>query len=83
MTPTEQMVISALRYALDRRSYIMSVTEEYIREMLKGTVSENFLKVCIDDISYEIAERERLHTPNGGLHDWASLKEDLMAKMNS
>jgi hypothetical protein len=78
----EVMIISALRYALDRRSYIMSCTEDYIRGMLKGEVSESFLKVCMDDIKTEMRDRVRLNTDTSGMHDWKPLLEELIRKVN-
>jgi len=70
MTPHEQMIISALRYALGRRSYIMSDTEDYIIEMLNqrvdirakkkpDKVSENFIQVCIQDIKDHYKDLDR------------------------
>lgn len=73
MNDHETMVISSLRYALGRRSYITSVTEDYIRKMLKkDKVSEGFLHVAIKDI--EESQREvNLGLGGFGLHDWNPL----------
>ena len=81
MTDHEQMIISALRYALGRRSYIMSCTEDYILKMLRGKVSENFVAVCIQDISEYYKEAERMKWDLKGSHDWKPLLEELKSKI--
>lgn len=70
---TEQMIISALRYALPRKSYIMSSTEEYITKFIKGGVSEWFLNQVIMDIDDEENQRNRFEKDNLQ-HDWSKLK---------
>ena len=50
MTQHEEMIISALRYALPRGSYVMSDTDNYITAMLKDKCSKKFLACLIRDI---------------------------------
>lgn len=75
MTEHEQMILSALRYALPRRSYIMSCTDEYITKMLQGKVSEAFKDNCIRDIEDEYKDRDKFGSTLQ--YDWISLKERL------
>lgn len=82
MTPHEQMIISALRYALPRRSYIMSNTDEYICDMLEGKVSDNFIHVCVQDIEDHYKEIERLSSNQDGMHNWKPLLEKLKSYAN-
>ena len=80
MTDHEMMIISALRYALPRRSYIMSCTDEYITDMLKGKVTENFLGVAIQDIEQHI-KYESLPSKKSTLdYDWNPLLKRLKLK---
>lgn len=85
MTEHEQMILSALRYALPknvgnygskfRRSYIMSCTDEYITKMLQGKVSEAFKDNCIRDIEDEYKDRDKFGSTLQ--YDWIPLKERL------
>ena len=75
MTTEEQMIISALRYALPRRSYIMSTTDEYIRKFIEKGVSEAFLTIAQKDIEDHYAEIERMKYDTQGMHDWKPLLE--------
>lgn len=77
MNDHEQMIISALQYALPRRSYITSFTEDYIRRMLNGKVSHNFVDVCISDIQDHYAEMDRLDYGTAGQPDWNPLLNKL------
>jgi hypothetical protein len=49
ITKDEHIYISALRYALGRRTYIVEMTVEYILEKLP-TLSKHCIIVMIDDI---------------------------------
>lgn len=49
MTDHEQMMISALRYALGRRSYIVGDTKRYISRYIPE-MSQHCKNVMIDDI---------------------------------
>jgi hypothetical protein len=77
MTDHEMMIISALRYALSRRSYIMFCTEEYIVHMLKGKVSTNFIGVAIQDIEGHHDWNTRNKVDDRGQHNWKPLLEKL------
>lgn len=81
MTDHEMMIISALRYALCRKSYIMTVTEDYILEMLSKGVSDQFRKVAIEDIKthYRDLERETAAGVEHLMHNWHSLLVKLEA----
>ena len=83
MNDHEQMIISSLRYALPRRSYIMSVTDEYIENMLKGEVSMQFVGVCIEDIEQYYRDVERVgESPFESFgHNWRPLLEMLKIKI--
>lgn len=80
MTEHEQMILSALRYALPRRSYIMSCTDEYIRKMLQGKVSKAFKDNCIRDIEDECKDREKFGSTLQ--YDWNPLKELLITNQH-
>ena len=73
------MVISALRYALPRRSYIMSVTDEYITAMIEKKVSQNFIQVMIDDIEEHYDWNKKNHINDFLQHNWKPLLEKLKA----
>lgn len=77
MTDYEMMIISALRYALSRRSYIMSVTDEYITSMIKGAVSKNFIHVAIQDIEEHNDWNKRNKIIDTLQHNWNPLLERL------
>ncbi len=77
MTDYEQMIISALRYALPRKSYIMSCTDDFITNMLKEKVSEAFIICCIKDIEDHYKEAERFKWNMQGTHDWKPLLNRL------
>lgn len=49
MTDHEQMMISALRYALGRRSYVVGNTKDYISRHIQE-MSQHCKNVMIDDI---------------------------------
>lgn len=53
MTPEELMLISAVRYALGRQSYIVVETCDYVSDHLES-LSKNCIKILIRDISEEI-----------------------------
>lgn len=81
MSDHEMMIISALRYALRRKSYIMGATEDYILEMLLKGVSDQFRHVAIEDIKthYRDLEREEAGRFDGLLHNWLPLLVKLEA----
>lgn len=79
MTAEEQMLISAVRYALGRQSYIVGVTCDFVR-----TVKPKLSKYCIDilirDIDEELEMYHDLGRPCGMECDdssWCSLLDEL------
>lgn len=83
MTTEEQMIISALRYALPRRSYIMSTTEEYIRKFIDKGVSEAFLTIAQKDIEDHCDEITKFKQDIPGMHDWNPLWKYITDKLNN
>ena len=77
MSDQEMIVISALRYALPRRSYIMGATEDYIEAMLKKKVSQNFVTVAIMDIEEHYDWNRRNEVKDTLQHNWIPLLEKL------
>ena len=60
MTNEEQMWLSAIRYALGRRTYIVGITTEFITDQgLSEKLSEHFKEIAIRDIE-EAFERCRV-----------------------
>lgn len=58
MIPEELMLISAVRYALGRRSYIVGDTCDFVRS-IRGKLSDNCRRIIIRDIEEEL---ERYHS---------------------
>lgn len=50
----EHMLISAVRYAIGRRTYIVEITCNYVAKQIPN-LSENCKKVMIHDIEHPIA----------------------------
>lgn len=82
MTTGEQILICAVRYALGRQSYIVSVVCGYVADKRK-TLSQNCLNVIIRDIEDEL---ERFHEAGQTLgmecdeRDWKKLLQILKAE---
>jgi hypothetical protein len=56
MTDYEQMIISAVRYALGRMTYIVSLTVNYVlKDIEENKLSDRCLSVIREDIEYERA----------------------------
>ena len=53
MTPEEQMLISAVRYALGRMSYIVGITCEFVATV-RGKLSKQCIEIIIRDIEEEM-----------------------------
>lgn len=54
MTDYEQMIISAVRYALGRMTYIVSLTVNYVlKDIEENKLSDRCLSVIREDIEYE------------------------------
>lgn len=79
MTNEELMLISAVRYALGRRSYIVGVTAEFVAT-IKPRLSQQCINIIIRDIEEEM---ERYHSVGHTLgmecdeRTWVRLSEFL------
>lgn len=79
MTPEEQILICAVRYALGRRSYIVNVVTQYVTFKIK-TLSKECINIIIRDIEEEL---ERYHKAGQTLgmecdeKDWCELLRKL------
>lgn len=70
------MIISALRYAIRRSTYMPNIITDFIRRYI-SILDTNTLKTAIEDIESELAW--------GDVDDpalWIKLKEDLIARKN-
>lgn len=70
------MIISALRYAIRRSTYMPNIITDFIRRYIT-ILDTNTLKTAIEDIESELA--------CGDINDpalWSKLKEDLVAQQN-
>ena len=79
MTPDEQILICAVRYALGRRSYIVGIVCDYVKAKI-NSLSKNCINIIIRDINEEF---ERYHDLGYTLgddcdeRDWIKLLEAL------
>ena len=71
ITDYEQILISALRYALGRRTYIVGMTAEYIENELPK-LSDQCKAIMIEDI-----ERQEQLGNECDREDWMQLLEKL------
>lgn len=79
MKPEEQMLICAVRYALGRQSYIVSVTCDFITS-IKDKLSQNCIDIIIRNIEEEIKMYHNLGRSCGMECDetaWKKLLETL------
>lgn len=75
----EQILISAVRYACGRATYIVSFTINYISQYLKD-ISDWCLEIMIRDISTKLSDAERLGRTAGMQQDhnnWLRFKAVL------
>ena len=72
----ELMMISALRYAIGRYTYMPSVTIDYIRYLIPQ-LSAKTLYVMKRDIDEEIARYTRMERELYMADDWAKLAEEI------
>ena len=72
----ELMMISALRYAIGRYTYMPSVTIEYIRYLIPQ-LSTNTLFVMKRDIDEEIARYQRMERELYMAKEWQKLAEEI------
>lgn len=83
MSVEEQMLISAVRYALGRQSYIVGTTAEYVNTIRKK-LSTNCLNIIIRDIQEEKEFYNRSgHTLGSDFDEqtWENLKEVLQKEV--
>lgn len=73
----ELMMISALRYAIGRYTYMPSVTIEYIRYLIPQ-LSANTLFVMKRDIAEEVERYKRMEHELYMADEWEKLAEDMM-----
>ena len=70
------MIISALRYAIRRSTFMPNIIVDFIRRYIT-ILDTNTLKTAIEDIESELAW--------GGVNDpglWKNLKDNLMARQS-
>ena len=72
----ELMMISAMRYALGRATYMPSITIDYIR-MLMSRLSASTLYVMERDIREEVERYERMGWELYMKHEWVQLMNDI------
>lgn len=76
MKPEEQMLISAVRYAIGRSSYIVSDTCRFVTN-IKSKLSKECIKIIIRDIEEEFEFRDEIGVPCGMECDEKDLSELL------
>ena len=79
MTPEEQMLISAVRYALGRMSYIVGDTCRFVAS-IKDKLSQNCINIIIRDIEEELEMYHRAGMTLGMDFDertWLNLRDLL------
>jgi hypothetical protein len=59
MTPDEQILICAVRYALGRMSYIVGITCDYVKSK-RNELSENCKNIIIRDIEESVEYHHRI-----------------------
>ena len=72
----ELMMISALRYAIGRYTYMPRVTIDYIRYLIPQ-LSSNTLFVMKRDITEEIERYQRMEMELYFADEWQKLAEDI------
>lgn len=72
----ELMMISAMRYAIGRMTYMPSVTIDYIRSLLPK-LSTNTLYVMERDIHEEVERYERMQHELYMKREWVELMNDI------
>ena len=75
----ELMMISALRYAIGRYTYMPGVTINYIRYLIPQ-LSANTLFVMKRDITEEIERYQRMERELYMAKEWQKLAEDMMVE---
>lgn len=72
----ELMMISALRYAIGRESYMPGVTIDYIRYLIPQ-LSTKTLFIMKRDIAEEIERYQRMERELYMVDEWQKLAEDM------
>lgn len=67
-----EMMVSAVRYALGRRNYIVSDTVSYIKHVLPYLIRNDIHVIYTDIVE---AESENRLGDDCDIHDWLSLKK--------
>lgn len=67
-----EMMVSAVRYALGRRNYIVSDTVSYIKHVLPYLIRNDIHVIYTDIVE---AESENRLGDDCDVHDWLSLKK--------
>lgn len=75
----ELMMISALRYAIGRYTYMPSVTIDYIRYLIPQ-LSTKTLFVMKRDIAEEVERYKRMERELYMADEWQKLAEDMMVE---
>lgn len=75
----ELMMISAIRYAIGRYTYMPRVTIDYIRYLIPQ-LSSNTLFVMKRDITEEIERYQRMEMELYFADEWQKLAEDMMVE---
>lgn len=83
----ESMLISAERYALGRRTYIVSMTVDYLT-MLLPKLSDWCITILLNDMQSEFDRAERVgNTGNFGddcdYRDWVKFRDALATEVES
>ena len=79
MTPEEQMLISAVRYALGRQSYIVDDTCRFVASV-KDKLSQNCIRIIVRDIEEDLEMYHRAGMTLGMDFDertWLNLRDLL------
>ena len=79
MTPDEQILICAVRYALGRMSYIVGIVCDYVKSK-RNELSENCKNIIIKDIEESVEYHHRIGYTVGmecDERDWMDLLEIL------
>lgn len=85
MTPEEQMLISAVRYALGRQSYIVGITAQFVAS-IKDKLSPNCINIIIRDIEKELEMYHRVNMTLGMDFDeetWLRLRDFLKENIST
>lgn len=78
MTDYEHIITSAVRYALGRMTYIVSLTVDYVlRDINNHTLSQN----CLESILRDIEHTKKLGM-DCDIKEWNKLKNRIKQELN-